>query len=292
VPLQISHLTAVARLTDRSRWAVERSLELIEDAQSRDIDVSFDMHTRHFGTTNLSAVLPPWALEGGKSAIAEQLKSPSCRKEMRAYPNIVSALARGDWKKIVVFKSKAQPEVSQRSIGDISEERGTDTYDTIYDLLLAEMDNLHELMILAFNYKQEDLDIAFEHPGCMVGSDATALATDGPLQKQSFHGAYSWAAWFYRYFVRRKKTLSMHEAVRRLTSLPARRIGLKDRGVIREGAWADLAIFDPELFGEKATIFEPNQLATGMRHVLVNGIVTLRNGLPTGDRGGQVLRAV
>jgi N-acyl-D-amino-acid deacylase len=126
----------------------------------------------------------------------------------------------------------------------------------------------------------------------MVGSDATALATDGPLRNQSFHGAYSWAAWFLRRFVREKKAMSLPEAIRRITSLPASRIGLKDRGVIREGGCADLAIFDPESFAEKATTFEPNQLATGMKHVLVNGVVTLRDGALTGSRGGQVVRFV
>lgn len=291
VPLQISHISSVSRLTERSRWAVERSLELVEEARSKGIDVGFDMHTRPFGTTNLSAVLPSWALAGGKSAIVDRLRSPSIRKELRAYPNIVSALARGDWNKIVIYKSKTQPEVSRRSIEDISKERGTDTFDTIYDLLLAEIDDLHDLMVLAYNYRQEDLDIVFEQPACMVGSDATALATDGPLRNQSFHGAYSWASWFLRRFVRERKSMTLPEAIRRITSLPASRIGLKDRGVIRVGACADLAVFDSESFAEKATTFEPNQLAVGMKHVLVNGVVTLKDGAPTGNRGGQVVRS-
>src|SRR5262249_33746056 len=158
-----------------------------------------------------------------------RLKNPSTRKELRVYPNIVSALARGDWNKIVIFKSKAQPEVSQRSIRNISEERGTDTFDTICDLLLAEIDDLHDLMVLAFSYRQEDLDVVFQHRDCIVGSDATALAPDGPLRNQSFHGAYSWAPWFLRRFVREKKTMSFPEAIRRITSLPATRIGLTDR---------------------------------------------------------------
>jgi N-acyl-D-aspartate/D-glutamate deacylase len=291
VPLQISHITSVARLTDRSHWAVEQALRQVDEAQKRGLDVTFDMHTRLFGTTNLSALLPPWALEGGKLAVAQRLKSPTTRQEMRAYPNIVSALARDDWQRIVVFKSKIQPEISGRRIAVLSEDRGTDAYDTIYDLLLKEIDDLHSLMIVAFVYRPEDVYLAFEHPLCMIGSDATALATDGPLQNQSLHGAYTWAAWFFRYFVREKKVLSLEEAVRRLTSLPANRIGVKDRGVIRKGAWADIAIFDPNTFGECATVFEPNQLATGMRHVLVNGVVTLRNGERTGMHGGHVLRA-
>jgi N-acyl-D-aspartate/D-glutamate deacylase len=127
-------------------------------------------------------------------------------------------------------------------------------------------------------------------PDCMVGSDATALATDGPLAGLSFHGAYTWAAWFFRYFVRDTRAITAAEAVRRLTSLPAGRLGLRDRGVVRAGARADLAIFDPATFAEQGTTFAPNQIAVGMRHVLVNGVVTLRDGALTGARGGQVLR--
>ena len=90
-------------------------------------------------------------------------------------------MARGDWNNIVLFNSKAHPEFSRKSIAEISELTGVDPFDTIYDLLLAEIDDLHSLMILAFTYREEDIRSAFEHPSCMVGSDATALATDGPL---------------------------------------------------------------------------------------------------------------
>jgi N-acyl-D-amino-acid deacylase len=291
VSTQISHISSVARLASSSRGAIEQALEQVVQARKKGLDVHFDMHTRRFGTTNLSSVLPPWALEGGRSAIAKRIKDPSIRKEMTTFPSVVSSLAHGDWKRIVVYKSKIQPEISGQSIAEISEKRGTKPYDTIYDILLAEIDDLHSLMILGFAYSPEDLDFILERPDCMVGSDAIALATDGPLRDESFHGAYSWAPWFLRYFVREKKALSLEEGIRRLTSLSASRIGIKDRGVIRTGAWADLAIFDPATFREKATTFEPNQLATGMRHVLVNGVVTLRDGERTGDHGGHALRA-
>lgn len=291
VRLQISHISSVARLTERSRWAIEQALAQVDQACRRGIDVGFDMHTRSFGTTHLSASLPPWALEGGKSAIAQRLKDPSTRKEMREYPSIVAALARGDWERIVVFEAKAEPEVSRRSIAEISRERGTEPYDTIFDLLLAEIDDLHSLMIIAQAYREDETQIAFEHPGCMVGSDAIALALDGPLKGKSFHGAYSWAAWFLRHFVRDKKLMTLEEAVRRITSLPARRLGLANRGIIAKGAWADLAVFNPHSFEEKATTFEPNQLAVGMQHVLVNGVIAMANGERSSNRGGQVLRA-
>ena len=290
LPLQISHISVVSRLVEDGQWAIEDALRQVDEAQDSGLDVGFDMHTRLFGTTNLSAVLPPWVLEGDEASIAERLRSATTRRELKTYPSIITALARGNWNNVVLFESKAHPEFSRRSIAEVSELMGVDPFDAIYDLLLAEIDDLHSLMILAFTYREEDIRIAFEHPGCMVGSDATALANDGPLARTSFHGAYTWASWFYRHFVRDKKTLSPQEAIRRITSLPASRLGLTDRGVLRVGAWADLAIFDPVTFTERGTIFEPNQTALGMHHVIVNGKVALKDGELTGERSGQVLR--
>jgi N-acyl-D-amino-acid deacylase len=290
IPLQISHLSVVARLTRESRQAVEQALEQVDLALREGLDVSFDMHTRLFGTTNLSAMLPPWALEGGKAAIAKRLRDPSIRSEMRRHPNIVASLAGGDWTRIVIFDSKVLPEVSRKSIAEVAAERDNDPYEAIYDILLAEIDHLHELMILAHVYREEDIESAFLHPLCMVGSDATALAPDGPLAGKFFHGAYTWAGWFWRHFVQVKGILTPEEAVRRLTSLPAQRLGLKDRGVLKLGAAADVSVFQGAGFAERGTTFEPNRTASGVRHVLVNGSLALENGILTGLRSGQVLR--
>ena len=290
LPLQISHISVVSRLAEDGRWAIEDAIRQVDDAQESGLDVGFDMHTRLFGTTNLSAALPPWGLEGDQASIAVRLQSIATRRELKTYPSIITALARGDWNNIVLFDCKAHPEFARKSIAEISEVMGVDPFDAIYNLLLAEIDDIHSLMILAFTYREEDIRLAFEHPSCMVGSDATALATDGPLAETSFHGAYTWASWFYRHFVRDKEILSPQEAIRRITSLPANRLGLTDRGVLRVGAWADVAIFDPMTFAEQGTTFEPNQTAIGMHHVIVNGKVVLKDGELTGERSGQVLR--
>ena len=292
VPLQISHISVVTRLTTGSgREAMETALGQVESARRDGLDVSFDMHTRSFGTTNLSAILPAWALEGGKSEIAKRLSTPSIRREMRNHPNIVSALARGDWSRIVIFDSKASPGISRKSVASIASERGQAAYEAVYDILLAEIDNLNELMVLAHVYRAEDIEPAFLHPLCMVGSDATALAPDGPLAGKVFHGAYTWAGWFWREFVTDTRRLAPEEAVRRLTSLPAQRARLKNRGVLQRGASADVTVFDADAFAERGTVFEPNSVAAGVRHVVVNGSVAVENGVLTGRRSGQVLRS-
>ena len=124
----------------------------------------------------------------------------------------------------------------------------------------------------------------------MPGSDATTLAPDGAIAAAVFHGAYSWAAWFWRFMVHQTRALTPAEAIHRLTAMPAQTLGLSDRGVIRQGAHADIAVFADAAFGERATTFEPNQLAAGMHHVCVNGRLALRDGTLTGDRPGQVIR--
>ena len=289
-PLQISHISCVARLADDGGRAVEQALEQVDRARGSGLDVQFDMHTRLFGTTNLSAALPSWALEGHEGDIALRLRDPSVRREMEDCESIVAALARGDWGRIVVFHSPVQPELAGKSIAELSAAGNGNAFDTICDVLYAAADRLHEIMVIAFSYREADVRPAFEHPYCMVGSDATALATDGPLREDTFHGAYTWASWFFRHFVRDRKLLSPQEAVRRLTALPAARMGVGDRGVIREGARADLAVFDPDVFSERGTTFEPNRTAVGMRHVLVNGGFAVKDGALTGQRHGRVLR--
>jgi len=280
----------VARLAESGRWAVEQAIEQVDRARTRGLDVSFDMHTRLFGMTNLTVALPPWALAGTSGEIIGRLKDPDTRQKMKSHTSIVTSLARGNWNRMKVQNCHRQPELAGPSIAEIARARGCDAFDVIFDILLGEEEDLHSVLILGFVYTPEDTHVAFDHPFCMVGSDATALSADRPLGSCLLHGAFTWAAWFWRHFVRETKKLTPEEAVRRLTSLPAERVGLRGRGRLEKGAWADIAIFDPAQFGERGTIENPAQPAAGMRHVFVNGELTLKDGVPTGLRAGRVLR--
>ncbi len=290
VPLQISHIGIVARLAEDGRRAVEQALASVDKAADRGVAVGFDMHTRNHGITTLSAALPTWVFEGGKAALADRLQDRSVRDRLKTSPNLLTSAAGGRWDRILLFDCQSQPELAGRSIAEIGEALGVEPLDAVYHILLSEIDRIHEVLAINQNYDPAHLRLPFDHPACIPGSDATALATDGPLSSRSFHGAYTWASWFYRHFVREKRTLSPQEAVRRLTSLPASRFGLKNRGVLEKGAWADVAIFDPESFSERGTILEPNQTAQGMVHVLVNGVPTLQDNRLTGKRNGQIIR--
>ena len=290
VGLQISHIQVVARLAKDGAAAMAGALSQVDRARQEGLDIGFDMHTRLFGTTNLRTALPSWMLRGDTDAIAARLSDLKIRRELKRQPNFLRSLAQDNWTKIVVIQCNAHPEFSRKTIAEIAELRGTDPMDAIYDMLLDEVDNIHHLMIMAMMYHAEENRIAFDDPACMVGSDATALAPDGPLAERTFHGAYTWASWFFSHFVRKTNALKPEEALRRLTSLPASRLGLTDRGILRQGACADLAIFDPALFSERGTTYEPNQTAVGMVHVVVNGVVTMKDGHLTGRRGGKVIR--
>jgi N-acyl-D-aspartate/D-glutamate deacylase len=282
VRLQVSHLVPRNGIE-----SARRCVELVDAAAAAGMDVAFDMHTRLYGTTFLLAALPPSALED-PTRLREALGSPERRRALRSYESILSA--GGDWSRIVLLDNDVWPEYARRDVASIAAERNQDSLDAVYDLLLGAADDPGQLMVIIHAYTEEQQREAFAHPLCVPGSDATTMAPDGPLAEQVFHGAYTWAAWYLRFCVQQEHLLSLADAVHRLTGAPAERLGLSGRGVVREGAYADLAIFDPPAFREEGTTFDPSRLATGMDTVVVNGAVTLSGGVLTGARNGSVLR--
>lgn len=283
VRLQVSHLIPRSGL-DEGR----RCLDAVDAGAAAGLDIAFDMHTRLFGFTYLASVLPATAVGAGADRLATLLRDRAAREELMQHAGILGAGS--DWSRIVLLDNDLWPQYARRDIASVAAERAQEPLDTVYDLLLADTARLHGLMVLIHCHSEAQQREAFGHALCMPGSDATTLAPDGPLAQSVFHGAYTWAAWYYRFMVRETSLLTPAEAVHRLTGMPAARLGLRDRGALRRGARADVAVFEPESFGERATTFEPNQLATGMRHVVVNGAVTLRDGALTGERAGAVLR--
>jgi N-acyl-D-aspartate/D-glutamate deacylase len=283
VRLQISHLVPRNGL-DESR----RCVELVDAARDGGQDVAFDMHTRRFGLTNLYAALPPWALALEKDDLAAALADPAQRDAMRDHRSILSS--GDDWSRVVLLDNDVWPEYARRDLAAIAADRSQEPLDAVCDLLLGGVDELHRLMVTINAYTEEQQREAFTHPLCVPGSDATTLAPDGPLETSFFHGAYTWAAWFWRFMVRDERLLDPADAVHRLTGAPAERIGLSDRGVLRPGAQADVVVFDPDGFEERGTTFEPNRLAVGMHAVLVNGTPALLDGQLTPERAGEVLR--
>ena len=281
--LQVSHL--IPRSGDEE---AERCIEAVDVAAASGVDVAFDMHTRLFGTTFLHAALPPAILSEAAERQAELLIDRATIEAVRSHESILSA--GGDWGRIVLLDNAVVPEYGRRDIAAIATERGEEPVETVCELVRAALPDTSRLMVLIRCHNEAQQRSVFQHPLCMPGSDATTLAPDGPLAECVFHGAYTWAAWFYRFMVRQERLLTPAEAVHKLSGLPAERLGLTDRGVLRTGAAADVVVFDPTVVAEQGTTYSPNQLARGISDVVVNGVVTLRGGMLTGDRAGQVLR--
>ena len=283
VQLQVSHL--IPRCDHRGSL---RCVEVVDEARAKGQDIAFDMHTRLYGTTMLSTLLPPWALNEGSAGLRRYLADKDSRARIKASPSLIGSV--GNWDNVILLDLPNRADVSRLSLGEIGRRQGRDPHDCALDILSDEAETLQRPMVLLTVYDEEMQKVAFAHPLCMPGSDATTLANDGPLADKMFHGAYTWAAWFWRALVREWRLLKPEEAVHRLTGMPAKILGLSDRGAIRVGARADIAVFSEDRFGERGTMFEPNQLAHGMHHVVVNGVATLSNGALTGARAGQVLR--
>jgi N-acyl-D-amino-acid deacylase len=283
VRLQISHL-----LPRNGAEESGRCIALVDDARGHGLDVAFDMHTRRFGLTNLHAALPGWALALPRDQLVQTLGNAHARTVLKSHTSILSA--GGDWSRVVLLDNPVWPEYGRRDLASIARERGQSPLDAVYDLLVAGVDHLHSLMVIIDCYTVDQQRDVFAHPLCLPASDATTLAPDGSLAGSTFHGAYTWAAWFYRFMVRDEGLLSPAEAIHKLTGGPAERLGLTDRGHLRPGAQADLVVFAPDEFGERGTTFAPNQPAQGVVHVLVNGILAVRDGVITGERSGTVIR--
>jgi N-acyl-D-aspartate/D-glutamate deacylase len=268
---------------------MERTFEMVDGARRDGVDTGFDMHTRPFGEVNLSVALPVWALEGGRTSLSERLSLPATRARIKAYPSLVSRFLPDPGASGMVLALTRNPDLIGKTLAELTP-AGGDPLDTVLDVLRDEVDDVHRPLILIMMYPEDRVARFYSHPLCAVASDATTLSAGGPLGDAVFYGAYTWAAWFLRRMVRERGTLSLGEAIRRLSSLPASRAGLADRGAIREGAPADLAVFDLASTAEHGTLEAPNQLATGMVHVLVNGAFSLRDRRFTEARPGEVLR--
>ena len=286
VRLQLSHI--IPRRGGPAD-SLERCIELVEDAHEGGMDVEFDAHTRLHGITNLSAVLPSWAVDDGPDRLRRHLSDPATRDRLKGYESIISSFGLGGWDRVALFCSEGSPDKVSHSIAELTP-YGGDPFDTMFDLLLDEGDDPHGALLIVHSYDDDMLAQTFRHPLCTTESDATALCMDGPLAGTTFLGAYTWAASFFRTMVRDRRELNLEEAIYKLTAQAADRIGLGDRGRLAEGKQADIVVFDPDEFSDRGTLDDPNRAAAGVHHVLVNGTPTILDGRETGVRAGCVLR--
>ena len=269
VALQISH---IAPRRGAPPGALVDVLERIDRAPAAGLDVACDQHTRLHGITKLVTMFPPSASAVGTAELLRQLRDPSLRAGFHAFREPIHKLGlMGEWDRLALFESPATPELVGKDFATIAEELGVHPLEAMMDILLAAGDGAPDVLFVGLVQTPEDLDLAFASATCSPGSDATILTQDGPLAGQRFLGAYTWASFYLRSIIRERGVLSLEEGVRRLSWLPADRVGLDGRGALVPGAWADVVVFDPDTISERGTLDAPNAYPVGVRHVLVNG---------------------
>ncbi len=302
VPVQISHHPAKIGAWGRSR----ETLSLIDEARARGLDITCDLHTYLAGSTGLSALLPPWAQEGGTERMMERLRDPEARRrivmdmmeERAPGPGPCGLVKRGMWDRILLSSCRTNRGLIGRSIDEIARLWGLTPFEAYFKLLLEEEASGS---IMGYYYDEGDIRAVLSHPTSMIGSDGYALAPYGPLGGGLRHPrSYGAFPMIFRKYVRGEgmeplgdmggRVLTMEEAVRKMTSLPAQRLGILDRGLLRIGMRADLVVLNPERVRDTATYLAPYQYPEGIEYVIVNGEVVIRRGMHTGALPGKVLR--
>jgi N-acyl-D-amino-acid deacylase len=286
LPVQVSHIKAAGR----PNWGkVKDALALVDAARADGLDVMADVYPYTASSTTLRTLLPDWALEGGIETMLARLGDAAARARMRAELMGTSAiLTRGiGWEDIMVAYAPSRPQAQGRRLSEIAAAGGTDPLDAAIDLIVAERGKGY--MIL-FQLDEADVRRALAHPHVMIGSDGSSLAVDGELASGKPHPrSYGTFPRVLARYAREQSLLSPEEAVRKMTGLPAKRLGLDDRGILAVGAKADVVAFDPGRVRDLATYDEPHRYPAGIDYVLVNGRVVIDGGEHTGALPGRIL---
>ncbi len=291
VRTQVSHI--LARSGSGPADANRQIVALLEAAAAEDLPIAWDVHTRLFGITNLSTAIQPDLLTLGPAALSTALRGPASLRVGPEDDTVIAAFGRAGWDRTFVLETGARhADLSRRSVAEVATLSGIDPVEVLLAVLrdAAEAGDVHRPMAMATTYTESDIADAIGTSRCAVGSDATTMSLAGPLRARMLPGAFTWAAWFLRRMIGDGRVLPLEEAIRRITSLPADQAGLHDRGRLMPGGHADVVIFDPAAIREPADPVRPAGLATGVDHVLVNGVMTWDGGAATGERAGEVIR--
>jgi len=291
-PAEIYHLKAAGK----ANWGkLDDAIARIEAARARGQRITTNMYTYTAGSTGLDAAMPPWVQAGGREAWIARLKDPATRAKVIAemrdpaapYENLYRH-AGAEGTLLVGFKNPALKPLTGRTLADVARERSISPEDAAIDLVIEDGTRVQ---VVYFLMSEDNVRRQTALPWMSFGSDASAQAPEGVFLLSSTHPrAYGNFARLLGKYVREEKALSLADAVRKLTSLPAANLGLKERGRLMPGWHADIVVFDPKTVGDRATYENPRQLAVGVSDVIINGGVALRNGEPTGTLSGEVVR--
>jgi len=285
-PVQINHFKAAG---EKNWGKVAEAFKIIEEARAKGVDITCDQYPYTAGSTTLTAILPPWVREGGVNKIIQRLKDPEQRLRIKkdiqtGVPGWDNQVAYGGWDGIIITSvaSRKNKGLEGKTISEIAQLQKKSQADAAFDLLIEE--NTDVGMVI-FCMTEQDVRTVMKHHIQMVGTDG--LLGDGKPHPRAY-GTYPRILGKY---VREEKVLTLEEAIRKMTSFPAQRLGLKDRGLIMEEMYADVVVFNPKTIVDVATYENPIQYPIGVEYVLVNGEIVVDKGKHTGAVPGKVLRA-
>lgn len=292
IPAEIYHLKAGGK----DNWAkMDKVLAMVEAARKRGMKITADMYNYPAGSTGLDASMPPWALDGGYSELFKRIKDPGTRQkildEMRTptdkWENLRLMAGSPDKVVLIGFKNEKLKPLTGKTLGEVARMRGTDPENTILDLVLEDESRVGTVYFLM---DEDNIRKQIRYPWVSFGSDAESMAPEGAFLKSNPHPrAYGNFARLLGKYVREEKVITLEEAVRRLSGLPATNLELDRRGFLKKGYFADIVIFDPKTIADNATFENPHQFAVGVRDVFVNGVQLLKNGEHTGKFSGKAL---
>lgn len=286
--LQVSHMTPKY---GAPAGAARHMREMVDAACADGVDAAFDVIPHEWGPTMVASVLPAWVFDGGAAACTARLRDPAARARIQAAPNPIWPLVRDRrWDHIVLFGGAAPDRWLGLTLAEVGRARGCDPFDAVLDLLADAGDARHTLSWVGRNFAASDTATLLADPKAGVISDAITLSAGGPLGGWRWSpSTWGWAARLLQRAQADPATLPLAEAVRRVTMLPAERLGLADRGRIAVGAWADLVAFEPARVADRSTLAAPEAAPEGFVHVWVNGAPALVHGRPAEARHGRVL---
>ncbi len=293
VRAEIYHLKAAGA----ANWPkMEQVIARVEAARAQGLAITADMYTYTAGATGLDAAMPPWVQEGGLDAWAERLKKPEIRarvaEEMRTptnqWENLLLGAGSPENVLLVEFKTEALKPLTGKTLAEVARMRGKSAEETAMDLIIEDHTRIGTIYFLM---SEENVRRQVQLPWLSFGSDAGAPAPEGVFLKSNPHPrAYGNFSRVLGRYARDEKLMPLEDAVRRLTSLPAENLRLKQRGKLAPGYFADVAVFDPATISDHATFEKPHQLSTGVEQVFVNGVQVLRDSQPTGATPGRAVR--
>ena len=292
IPLEIWHI----KVAGKSNWGrMPEVVAKINTARASGADVTADTYAYTAWFNDFSAFIPPWAHDGGTAKLVERLKDPATRARIRKDMLAPSKTWDNEWQEIpgpdaimigAVQNPKLLPLQGKR-VSEIAKLWNKDPIDTIFDLLIQDP----SIGVAVFGMSQPDVTLALQQPWVSIDNDSEGTSPEGILGQAHPHPrAYGTFPRILSKYVREEKVLSLEDAIRKFSALPAQRLRLTDRGVLKTGMWADVVIFDPATIRDRATFDNPNQLSEGMEYVLVNGVPVIDGGKMTGNLPGKVLR--